>query len=72
MLRPLPDLNDTSAMVKLGRLSALRNARLDAIHAMRDAFTRLQSGNSDDAADIAALKAALVRLEEVIGIGHHV
>jgi signal transduction histidine kinase len=71
MLRPLPDLDDAAAMAKLGRLSAIRNARLDALHEMRDAFTRLQSANSDDAEEIANLKAALARLEEVVGIGQH-
>ena len=71
MLRPLPDLDDAAAMAKLGRLSAIRNARLDALHEMRDAFTRLQSANCDDAEEIANLKAALARLEEVIGIGRH-
>ncbi|WP_421883197.1 hypothetical protein [Methylibium sp.] len=72
MLRPIPDLDDAAAMAKLGRLSALRNARLDAAHALRDAVVRIQSGQADDLAEINLARAALDRLEEVIGIEGHV
>ena len=36
-LRPIPDLTNDQAMSKLGRLSAIRNARADALHELRDA-----------------------------------
>lgn len=71
-LRPLPDLDDATAMAKLGRLSALRNARLDAAHALRDAVTRIQSGQADDLAEVRMARAALDRLEEIVGIEGHV
>lgn len=64
-LRRLPDLDDKSAMARLGRLSALRSARLDAVHALRDAVTRLQSAQCDDAAEIAAAREALERIAVV-------
>jgi hypothetical protein len=66
MLRPLPNLTDASAMEKLGRLSALRSARLDAFHGLRDCVTRLQSASEvDDLAIIADARKCLDRLEEV-------
>ena len=71
MLRPLPNLDDVAAMSRLGRLSALRSARLDAVHDLRDCVTRLQSGQADEAKEIAAARAALVRLEEINGIESH-
>jgi len=64
-LRKLPDLNDAEAMAALGRLHALRNARLDAVHALRDAVVRMQSGQFDDAAEIDAAHEALSRLEVI-------
>lgn len=72
MLRPLPKLDDASAMAKLGRLSALRSARLDALHDLRDAVVRLQGGQSDDLAEIATARACLDRLDEIRGIEAHV
>lgn len=68
MLRPLPALDDAQAMARLGRLSALRNARLDACSALRDAVTRIQSGHADEASEIVAARAALDRLAEIIGM----
>lgn len=64
MLRPLPDLTNAEAMAKLGRLSAIRSARLDALHELRDCVTRLM--NVDD--DLEAVKRArqcLNRLDEL-------
>lgn len=63
MLRPLPDLDNTEAMQKLGRASALRNARLDAIHALRDAVVRLQNDASFDSVEIETIRACIERLE---------
>lgn len=72
MLRPLPNLDDAAAMTKLGRLHALRNARLDALHDLRDAVVRLQNGQTDDLAEIAVARQCLDRLDEIRGIEAHV
>ena len=64
-LRPLPDLNNVEAMQKLGRLSALRNARSDALHELRDACVRLQNAVSPDEVEIAVIKEAITRLEQL-------
>ena len=64
-LRPLPDLTNSEVMAKLGRASALRNARLDAIHAMRDAVVRLQNNVSFDSTEIETIRDCLTRLEQV-------
>ena len=65
MLRPLPDLDNSEAMQKLGRASALRNARLDALHEMRDAVVRLQNNVSFDSTEIETIRDCLTRLEQV-------
>lgn len=65
MLRPLPDLENSEAMQKLGRASALRNARLDALHEMRDAVVRLQNNVSFDSTEIETIRDCLTRLEQV-------
>ena len=65
MLRPLPDLTNNEAMSKLGRLSAIRNARADALHELRDACVRLQSGASIDAVEIEVIEAAVLRLKQL-------
>lgn len=65
MLRPLPDLENSEAMQKLGRASALRNARLDALHEMRDAVVRLQNSVSFDSTEIETIRDCLTRLEQV-------
>lgn len=64
-LRPLPDLTNSEVMAKLGRASALRNARLDAIHAMRDAVVRLQTAASFDSVELPIIKACVERLEQL-------
>lgn len=65
MLRPLPDLENNEAMQKLGRLSAIRNARADALHELRDACVRLQSGASQDSVEIAVIEQAIERLKQL-------
>lgn len=65
MLKPLLDIDNTTAMVKLGRLSALRNARADALHELRDACVRLQNAASADAVEFEHIEAALARLKEI-------
>lgn len=42
-MKPPPDLADEAAMLKRGRMSALRAARKDAIVILRDAYTAMQS-----------------------------
>ena len=64
-LRPLPDIENSEAMQKLGRASALRNARLDALHEMRDAVVRLQNNVSFDSTEIETIRDCLTRLEQV-------
>lgn len=64
-LRPLPDLKNSEAMAKLGALSALRNARADALHQLRDACVRLQTGSGIDEVEIDLCEQALKRLKEV-------
>jgi hypothetical protein len=68
MLRPLPDLDNIVTMAKLGRLSALRSARLDALHELRDIVTRIQGGHSDAIEDVKAARVVLDRIEELAGI----
>lgn len=71
MLRPLPNLDDAAAMARLGRLSALRSARLDALHDLRDACTRIQSGaGSAQEHDIADARACLDRIERINELEH--
>lgn len=69
MLRPIPDIGNESAMAKLGKLSALRNARADALHQLRDACVRLQSGSGIDSVEIAFCEEALARLKEIEKLG---
>lgn len=68
-LRPMPKLDDAEAMARLGRASALRNARLDAIHALRDHLTRLNALDSDDSAELDGITACVDRLRLIAGMG---
>lgn len=72
MLRPLPDLDDAQAMTKLGRLSAIRSARLDAIHELRDIVVRIQSLQANEEEEIKAARLVLDRLAEIGGIEKHI
>ena len=63
MLRPLPDKSNREALAKLGWLAAIRSARLDALHELRDCTTHLQSNITQEAIDSA--RAALDRLEQL-------
>ena len=67
-MKPIPNLGDAAAMARLGRLSALRSARADALHGLRDCAQRLLSGQHDDGAQIADARALLDRLEEIAGL----
>lgn len=64
-LRPLPDLSNKDGMAKLGALSALRTARADALHLLRDAVVRLQNASSIDSIEIASCEEALQRLKDI-------
>jgi hypothetical protein len=67
-LRPLPRLDDAAAMAKLGRLAAIRSARLDAMHDLRDCSTQLQRADidaGDQALVIATARSCLDRIEEL-------
>ena len=44
-MRPLPDITDTVAMLRKGRLSALHHARNDLASDLRDLSTYVQSAN---------------------------
>jgi hypothetical protein len=67
-VKPPPNLGDSAAMARLGRLSALRSHRADTLHALRDCASKLLSGQHDDAALIAEARWLLDRLEEVAQI----
>jgi hypothetical protein len=67
MLKPLPKLDDDAAMAKLGRLSALRNARLDAVHQLRDAVTGINA-DPDNIDAIHRAEEAIGRLREIINL----
>lgn len=67
-LRPIPNLSDDSAMAKLGRLSALRSARLDAVHELRDCYTQMQSDLADYLPTIQRARGCLDRLEELANL----
>ena len=69
MLRPLPNLESEEAMAKLGRLSALRSAKLDALQQLRDAVTGLNSQNHTADRDLVFIgqgREALDRIEQII------
>lgn len=64
-LRPIQDLNNSQAMEKLGRLSALRSHRADALHMMRDAVVRLQNASSIDSVELGTIELCVKRLREI-------
>ena len=41
-MKPLPNINDTEAMNRIGKRSAMQSARMDAADALRDAYTLVQ------------------------------
>ena len=63
MLRPLPDLSDEAYMLKLGKLSAIRSARMDALNEMKGCFIRLQSDMCNFEEEIKLMRECLDRLE---------
>lgn len=67
-MKPLPNLDDGAAMAKLGRLSALRSARADVLHELREVATKLLHSSGDDGPHIDAARALLDRLEHVCSL----
>lgn len=67
-MKPLPDLCDNAAMLKRGRMSALVSARKDAIDALRDAHTGMQSDDWARWGHFAALAA--IAAERLIKLEH--
>lgn len=65
-MKPLPDLDDASAMAARGRRSVLMSARNEACEALRDACVACQSADISDAIPPAlrAIEAA-ERLQSV-------
>lgn len=47
-MRSLPDINDEQAMLLRGKRSALREARIEAIKGLRDAYTDLDGADWGD------------------------
>ena len=65
-LRPIPDVANIAAMAKLGRLSAIRSAKLDAFSSLRDVAARLMRGDSpDEMKDVTDARTVLDRIEEL-------
>lgn len=67
-LRPIPNLSDEAAMAKLGRLSALRSARLDASQAFVQCGQRFQSDRFDPLEVVKEARACLDRIEELTNL----
>jgi hypothetical protein len=67
-MKPLPNLDDSAAMARLGRLSALRSARAEVLHELRDTASKLLNGPGDDGPHIAAARALLDRLDLVCSL----
>jgi hypothetical protein len=63
-MKPLPNLEDSAAMARLGRLSA----RNGVLHDMRDSSTKLLHGSGDDGLHIVALRQLLDQLEFIISL----
>jgi hypothetical protein len=69
MIRPLPDLTNSAYLLKLGREHALRDARFDALKMLRDAVTKINSGEPErEVEGLAEARQSLDRLEELARI----
>lgn len=66
MLKPLPNLDDSAAMQREGAAYVLWRAKRDAVLLLRDVLTRLQGHHPDYESEIAAGRAALDRIEEIL------
>jgi hypothetical protein len=66
-MKPLPNLEDTEAMVLRGRRSVLASARNDALEELRDAYTSLQS-DPIESMNVTKIVKAAERLAEISGL----
>jgi hypothetical protein len=68
-MKPLPDLNDATAMAARGRRSVLMQARKEALEEIRDRVTAVNSDDvgamHENARKIGDLSAALVRISDL-------
>lgn len=68
-MKPLPDLENTDAMLLRGRRSVLASARNEAAEALRDACTFIQSSDWDELpAHAVKAREAASRLIDVAGL----
>lgn len=69
MLRPLPDLNNTEVLAKLGKQYTLRESWRDAVSQLRDSVTAIQSPNIQSIEiGLREARQAVERLEEIAAI----
>lgn len=69
MLRPLPDLNNTEVLAKLGKQYTLRESWRDAVSQLRDSVTAIQSPNIQSIEiGLRDARQAVERLEEIAAI----
>lgn len=65
-MKPLPDLDDTAAMIRRGKLSALAAARNEAESALRDAYTLLTGADWFEYGErLLKVKEAVQRLDTI-------
>jgi hypothetical protein len=64
-VKPLPNLDDTAAMLLRGKRSALAAARNEAESELRDAFTCLQGDWDGYAQRLSKVKECVTRLDTV-------
>lgn len=68
-LKPLPNLDDSEAVLTQGRRSMLMKCRKEAMEALRDAYTMLQSATIDSCASEAQdVIDATNRIIEIAGL----
>jgi hypothetical protein len=68
-MKPLPDLDDTDAMLLRGKRSALASARNEADIALRDAYTVLQGADWPEVQRRAAEVSSLaMRIQTIASI----
>lgn len=69
MLRPLPDLNNTEVLAKLGKQYTLRESWRDAVSQLRDSVTAIQSPNTQSIEiGLRDAREAVERLEQIAAI----
>lgn len=69
MLRPLPDLNNTEVLAKLGKQYTLRESWRDAVSQLRDSVTAINSPSTQSIEiGLREAREAITRLEEIAAI----